>query len=112
MNFPAFDAASARIRNAGWTPVSPADLDRQVGGGNGDPYSAAFIRDAMRRDTDVIFRCDEIAVLPGWRQSAGSVAEVALSCVLAMRARDAITLHDITDDIREWWDSVLGRDRA
>lgn len=108
-NFPAFDLAAARIRNAGWTPVSPADLDRQ----SGEPMSDSrdFIRRAMKRDTDTIFECDEIALLPGWRQSAGAVTEVALSCVLAMPARDAITLHDITEDIREWWRSLLGRER-
>lgn len=107
-NFAAFDQAAGRIRCAGWEPVSPADLDR-VDGEVGDADSAAFIRRAMRRDTAAIFECDRIALLPGWRQSAGAVAEAALSCVLAMPAMDAMTLHDITIDVREWWNSLIGR---
>lgn len=69
----------------------------------------AFIRRAMHRDTAAIFDCDSIALLPGWRHSAGAVAEAALSCVLAMPAVDAVTLHDITFEVREWWNSLLGR---
>jgi hypothetical protein len=107
-NVIAFDQAAGRIRCAGWEPVSPADLDRAAGD-NGDPHSRAFIRRAMSRDTAAIFGCDRVAVLPGWRHSAGAVAEVALSCVLAMPAMDAITLHDITLDVREWWSSITGR---
>ncbi len=107
-NHPAFDAAAVRIAAAGHDPVSPAELDRKS-------PAPVFVdtpqgmRVVMQRDTNAIFECDAIAVLPGWRQSAGAVAEVALSCVLSMPALDAIDLSDVTADVHEWWNSILGR---
>jgi hypothetical protein len=110
-NFSAFDAAAARIRTAGWSPISPADLDREQGHSY-DADSSAFVKRAMQRDMAAIFTCDQIAMLPGWRQSEGAVAEVALSCVIGMPALDGITLHEVTYEVREWWESVIGRNGA
>lgn len=107
MNFHAFDQASARVRAVGWEPVNPADLDRQAND-LADMASAQFLRRAIRRDIEALFDCDGIVLLQGWRHSAGAVTETAVSCVLQLRAFDALTLHDITDDIREWWNDTLG----
>lgn len=106
-NFPAFDQASARVLAMGWEPVNPADLDRQACD-IADMASAQFLRRAIRRDIEALFDCDGIVLLQGWRHSAGAVTETAVSCVLQLRAFDALTLHDITDDIREWWHDTLG----
>jgi hypothetical protein len=107
-NFAAFDAASSRIANAGWEPFNPAQQDRErhecV-----DAESPEFIRAAMRRDLEAIFGCHKVAVLQGWRHSEGAVTEVCLACVLRLPILDALTLHDITAEVREWWYSTLGR---
>lgn len=100
-NRPAFEAASGRIVNAGLHPVNPFDLVDQDAG-----FS---IREYMEKDVAALFECDAIAVLPGWQNSHGAIAEVALSCVIMIPALEGISLHDITWDIREWFRSLKGR---
>lgn len=91
-NFPAFDEARDRLRAAGYTVVSPADLDRGAGF---DPKNltvreyneceAAFwgitpswfnLSDAMKRDLEAVKRCDGVALLDGWVESGGAQLEV------------------------------------
>ncbi len=94
-NFPAFDTASARLRAAGHTVISPADMDRDAGI---DPTSDVVpnLRDCMRRDVLAILDyCDTIALLPGWEKSKGCAVEVALGLFLGLKFIDAITLEDI-----------------
>lgn len=104
-NFPAFDQAASRLVAAGHVPINPADLDRQSGD-TGDPNTLEFLRYALRRDFAALFECDGVALLPGWRQSAGATCEVSLSCTLGLRFMDAITLHDSTWEIQEWFSSI------
>ena len=94
-NFQAFDTASARLRAAGHTVISPADMDREAGI---DPTSDVVpnLRDCMRRDVLAILDyCDTIALLPGWEKSKGCAVEVALGLFLGLKFIDAITLEDI-----------------
>lgn len=107
-NFPAFDAAARRIKAVGWEPVSPAEMDR-LEGLYVDYESAGFLRLAMSRDMQAIASCTGIAMLPGWRGSAGAVAELAVAYVLRLRVLDAESLQDITCEVYEWWSSVLGK---
>ena len=75
-NFPAFDAAKDRLIMRGWEPVSPADLDREVGiTGYSTDLPADFIYGALRRDFAAIVTCDAIVFLPGWEASSGAKAE-------------------------------------
>lgn len=90
-NFPAFDAAAAKLRSMGHEVFSPADHDRLHCGpeiGNNPTGDAALaeaqfgftIRKAMAADTKWICeQADAIAVLPGWEQSKGARAEFALA---------------------------------
>ena len=87
-NFLAFDAARDRLKAAGYDPVSPADLDRQIGF---DPFSLPDDHDwskvpdsfsldqCIERDTAAIKRCDGIYMLKGWEHSIGARAEHALA---------------------------------
>ena len=79
-NFPAFDAAAASLRSMGWEPVNPADLDRQHGFNPAtDSVTPEFLLEAMRRDLDAITRVDAVALLPGWENSRGALAEIAVA---------------------------------
>lgn len=104
LNRPAFDRAAQAMRVRGWVVWNPAD-EPDVD----DPDCPLFLRAAMGQDIAWLLQSDAIAILPGWRSSAGAVTEVALSCVVSMPAYDAETLDDVTEDVREWWHSVLGR---
>jgi hypothetical protein len=102
-NFPAFNAAAARLRAEGHFVFNPAerDIDRHNGvdisAGNvdGDESKAAKehgfnLRDALADDAEFICRhADAIALLPGWDRSKGAKAELALAEALGL---DVITL--------------------
>jgi hypothetical protein len=89
-NFDAFDRARDQLIAEGWTVISPADLDREHGfdvDGLGDdeadwwrPESLGFdLAAAIDRCLDAIAQCDAVYVLPGWRDSRGASAEVAVA---------------------------------
>lgn len=95
-NFPAFDAAAKHLRDAGHTVFNPADNDRENGfdgkSAAGDPVEAAAkgfdLRTALKQDLSWI--CDHaegIALLPGWEESRGARAEVALGRALGIEAK-------------------------
>ena len=84
-NYPLFDEARDFLNRLGkWQVFSPADMDRAQGFNpvydEVDPV--LFMRDAMRRDLTKIAECDRLAVLPGWENSKGCKAEIALARVL------------------------------
>ena len=78
-NFPAFDAAQADLEAQGYTVVSPAQMDRDIGF---DPERDAhlvdekFLDECLQRDIDAIRRCDRLVLLPGWETSTGANAEM------------------------------------
>jgi hypothetical protein len=80
-NFPAFDFAAEKLREEGYTVFSPADNDRET-----DNQGASFdIRRALRDDTSWICRhADAVALLPGWENSKGAKAEIALAEALGL----------------------------
>lgn len=81
--FHLFDRAACDLEEKGWIAINPAQMDRDLGF---DPYrdadkvDAAFLHDAMIRDTDaIIHRADAMAMLPGWEDSTGAKAEYGLA---------------------------------
>jgi hypothetical protein len=97
-NFPAFNAATARLRAEGHFVFNPAerDIDRHDGvdisAGNvdGDEDKAAKdhgfnLREALADDAEFICRhAEAIALLPGWEGSRGARAELALAEALGL----------------------------
>ena len=83
-NFPAFDCAAENLRALGHVVVNPADFDREKGN---DPLLLPAdwdwnvippdldIREVIRHDIEVLTTCDAIALLNGWKYSAGATAE-------------------------------------
>lgn len=66
LNFPAFHATAARLREAGHEVVNPAEV-------NPDP-TAKWV-DCMRADIRELVTCDAIAMLQGWEKSKGATLE-------------------------------------
>jgi len=85
-NFPAFDAAAARLRQEGHTVISPTDLDRGMGYDatktDEDPSPETLKKMFMADLVAVMYEVDEVALLPGWRKSKGACIEVALACMI------------------------------
>lgn len=83
LNFPAFDDAAQKLRDAGYDVCNPADHDRDFAKVHGRNPST---REAMLFDTWWICQhADGIAVLPGWAESLGAQAEVRLAMAIGVR---------------------------
>lgn len=86
-NFPAFDTAEALLTEHGYQPINPAQHDRDGGfdakGMTGHEDLTARqdfdIREALKWDLEQVAHVDAVAVLPGWENSSGARAEVALA---------------------------------
>jgi uncharacterized protein DUF4406 len=95
-NFPAFAAAAAFLRERGNFVFSPAERDTARHGGyditnpDGCELRAARehgfdIREAMFEDMEFICKHAEgIALLPGWENSLGAQAEVAVAKTIGL----------------------------
>lgn len=94
-NYPAFNAAAARLRGEGHEVFNPAENDIatygcDVSNPTGDVAQAAaehgFDRRAILK-TDLAWICEHaeaIHLLPGWRNSTGALAEHALGVALGL----------------------------
>lgn len=103
-NFPAFDAAAQDLRDMGFHPVSPADIDRAHGFDPTDPREQAEmhtnLRDIISRDVSALLDCDGLALLPGWQRSLGARAEVAVALWRRdMRFWDWPTMRELKPDM-------------
>lgn len=75
LNFPAFHAAAAQLRAAGWDVVNPAEI-------NADPNAEWAA--CMRADIRELVTCEAIALLPGWINSRGATLEHHIAHQLGM----------------------------
>lgn len=80
-NFPSFDAARDRLVADGWSVISPADMDREIGFDETKSYppTKEFLDAAMARDIEAIKKSDAIYMLRGWKESTGATAEYHLA---------------------------------
>ena len=74
-NYPAFNAAAARLREKGYTVKNPAEINAERG---------LTWAEYMRRDIPELLQCDAIYLLPGWEQSKGVMLEWQIAKSLGM----------------------------
>lgn len=100
-NFPAFNAAAAKLRAEGHEVFNPAEKDNErhgtdisKGNATGDESLATQqhgfnLREALALDLEFICRqADAIALLPGWENSKGANAERATAVALGLKLID------------------------
>lgn len=96
-NFPAFNAATVKLRGEGHFVFNPAETDNKIHGtdisaGNVDGCEERAtkehgfnLREALGRDLAFICaEADAIAMLPGWENSKGAKAERATAIALGL----------------------------
>lgn len=96
-NFPAFNAAAARFRAAGWQVQNPVEIGEALLG-NGNPEIPGG--EYLRADVRAIADCTAIALLPGWERSTGARCEVALAITIGHAFYDAETMAPIATPTR------------
>lgn len=93
-NFPAFDRAAERLRQAGFDVFSPAENDRLLfpheawNNPTGDEKEALAhgfnLRVAFCFDVIALINSDAIALLPGWNFSKGATLEYRIAKYLGL----------------------------
>ena len=82
-NHEAFDNAEKTLLGKKiWDPVNPARIDRLSGVDPSDDMSKLELKEALKRDVDLIFECDCMYMLRGWEKSEGARMEHALATSL------------------------------
>jgi hypothetical protein len=109
-NFPAFDEAKKRWESAGWLVYSPAAVDRALGfdptaviSNTPLPEMDEFVTRALRLDLILVESAEAIALLPGWRNSTGATAELAVAQYLGRKVYDATTMQEIGPKRCPWF---------
>jgi hypothetical protein len=75
LNFPAFHAAAAKLRAAGYEAINPAEHEEAPG---------KAWADYLRKDIRLLMDCTGVALLPGWEQSKGARLERHIAIELGM----------------------------
>jgi Domain of unknown function (DUF4406) len=91
-NAPAFDAGAVQLREAGFEVFNPVEHTRSLGiqfdqlvASVADDLVEGRIRSFLLDDiTWILEHADGIALLPGWQNSAGALAEVAVAKAVRM----------------------------
>ena len=95
-NYPAFHAAAASLRRAGYRVVNPAELHPHSRLRRWQATMTAWLTrtpapalptwgEYMRAALVGLLRCEAIVLLPGWEHSRGARCEVSLAAELGMR---------------------------
>jgi hypothetical protein len=79
-NYPAFNAAAAKLRDIGFEVVNPAEY------GVHDDTTKHYV-DLLREDLRMMLDCHGVAVLEGWWNSSGARNEVNVAGLLKMEVR-------------------------
>ena len=74
-----FAFAASRLRRDGYEVINPVETDDYL-------YNPTW-QDYLRQDLPELVKCDDLATLPGWRESKGAKLEVHIAQALDMPIR-------------------------
>lgn len=80
-NYPAFEAATIALVDAGYDVSSPHEVNVTV------PHGKPSWLDYMRATIPVMLDCDAVAALPEWPKSRGAKIEIGLARRLGLPVR-------------------------
>jgi hypothetical protein len=95
LNFPAFYAAEARWKNAGWDVINPAQMDKEHGfvpTATQTHFENLSIEQALARDLPAVSSANAIAMMVGWERSQGANMELRHALEQGKLVYDAATL--------------------
>ena len=84
-NHEEFDKAEKVLSNKKvWEPINPARVDREEGVDPTNDMTKLELKQALKRDVDLVFQCECMFMLRGWERSEGARMEHALATALGM----------------------------
>lgn len=75
-NYPAFHATAAKLRDAGYEVVNPAEVN---------PDSSLSWQQCLREDIKHLCDCEALALMPGWQNSQGAHLEMHIAHRLGIK---------------------------
>jgi len=97
-NFKKFKEKSEELKDAGWEPLNPADMDLSELGQEKIPYTNVFLRKVLSRDmTEISKKADAIYMLSNWEISKGAKAERAFAKAIGIPVFYEIPLAESID---------------
>ena len=78
-NYPAFNAAAAELRAAGYDVVNPAEMGAQYGTPDEINANPEMLADLIHEELDAVAECDALYLLPGWEKSPGTRRELEVA---------------------------------
>jgi hypothetical protein len=102
-NYPAFHAATARWRAAGHEVYNPAEADTEAGVTGDVAVSPKMANTLILNGLQRLAECDAIAMLPGWEDSLGALAEISFARALSppLDIYDAETMCPLSDSLKK-----------
>ncbi len=82
-----FSRCASKLREAGYTVLSPSEMD--------DPNKSMEWHEYLRRDIRWLCDCDGIALIPNWADSKGAHLELMVALRLGMFVICAETLQPL-----------------
>ena len=83
-NYEEFHKNTKFLRDLGWTVISPAEMDAELGVDPTQPFSEEQYLNTLRHDYKALADCDSIAFMPGWEKSRGAKLESDFANVLKL----------------------------
>ena len=111
-NFPLFDRAAAELRDAGFTIISPAELDdpEERRRALADEPATQTWGEFLARDVKLIAEeCDGIIFLPRWWESRGARLEAFVALLSGKDLFFAYYIDDATGDSVRWIPAAVVR---
>lgn len=103
-NLPAFYMAQKRWESGGWLVFSPGAIVKALGYPENEVQVAdrEHLNHVFQIDFACLFAADAIGLLPGWENSMGATAELALAQVLSLQVFDAVTMQPLNIPAKPW----------
>lgn len=102
-NYPAFNAAAARLRAQGHDVVNPAELN---------PDASTDWHACLRRDIAALTTCNTLALMPGWEHSQGAHLELDVAHRLGLHITTVQALSEAAEAAHRQRAAEIERQRA
>jgi hypothetical protein len=99
-NYPAFDNAAEKLRQLGWTIISPAEMSRQMGIDGTREVAPVEYQTCLHDDILAVLRAEAVIVLPGWENSKGARLEVLIAQTCGKDVYEYVEHSDSIDIVR------------